>query len=310
MTAFFYYLFIKPASMLPFRVLYIISDILYLVVYHLIGYRKEVVTANLTNSFPGKSEEEIKQIRKQFFHHLCDLIVESLKLFSMPEKESFKRIGLVNGDVPDSFFEQGKDLIVVAGHYSNWEYAVITQPFIKHRIAAAYFPLSNKFFDKKIKSSRSRFGVRLVPTHEIKTYIEGRHDIPTMTLLMADQSPRPESPAYWTWFLNQETGVYTGAERYAKKHNMPVIYAGVRKLRRGYYELYYEHLIDNPMETKEGEITDAYIRRLERQIQKQPEFWLWSHKRWKRKKPDGLIVPGIFYPKKEDTPQEDFSSTN
>ena len=304
MTPFLYYFLIWPVSKLPFPVLYFFSDVLYVVIYKLIGYRKEVVTTNLRNSFPEKPEKWIIDIREKFYHHLCDLILESFKLFTIPEKEALEHMTVTNGDVPDSFFEKGRDLIVVAGHYSNWEYAVITHSFIKHRITAAYAPIKNKFFENKMKKSRSRFGVYLFPNNKMMEYFEINHKAPVLTTFIADQSPRDHVQSYWTTFLNQETGVLMGAERFSKQYNISVIFAGIHRLRRGYYELYYERLIDEPSKTCEGEITEAYIRRLEQQIMEQPENWLWSHKRWKRKKPAGLKIPGIYKPDKSPKLQD------
>ena len=291
MSALLYYLIIKPLSLLPFWVLYLISDFLYLVLYKIFGYRVGVVTTNLTNSFPDKSPKEITDIRNKFYHHLCDLIVESIKLFSISEKEVRKRIKFVNPEVTNAYFEKGQSLMIVGGHCGNWEYTVVGGLFVSHQIVALYSTLSNKFFEKKMKESRSRFGISLLSTKDAKAFFEAGLETPSMMIFGSDQSPSSSSKAYWTRFLNQDTAVLYGLEKYAKQYNFPVFYAAIRKVKRGYYEFSFELVEENPASTSYGEISEKHVRMLENQILEQPEYWLWTHKRWKREKPKDVVIP-------------------
>jgi KDO2-lipid IV(A) lauroyltransferase len=291
MSALLYYLVLKPLSLLPFWVLYRISDFLYLILYKILGYRVKVVTTNLKNSFPEKSSEEIADIRNKFYHHLCDIIVESIKLFSISEKEVKKRIRFVNPEVTNAYFEKGQSLMIVGGHCNNWEYSVTGGLYVSHEMVAIYSPLSNNFFEKKMNESRSRFGIRLLKTKDAKTFFETGPETPSMMIFGSDQSPSSSSKAYWTRFLNQDTAVSYGLEKYAKQLNYPVIFTEISKVKRGYYEFSFELIEDNPSKTSYGEISEKHVRRLEKQIIETPEYWLWSHKRWKREKPDNVVIP-------------------
>lgn len=278
-----YYLIILPLSYLPFRVLYILSDIMYLMLYRLVGYRKKVVHNNLINSFPEKSAGEILKIESDFYRHLCDLIVESLKTFTISEKESQKRLTVRNPEVTDRFFNEGKSIVGVGGHNGNWElYAVVCAKQIKHRVVALYTPLNNKFFDKVLRESRSRFGLNMIPTSSAKEALpKDMSGQPAMVIFGMDQCPRKTQKAYWMNFLNQETAVQFGAEKYARDHNLPVVFGNIHKIKRGYYEVEYFVVCEDPAKMETGEITESFTRMLERIIIEKPQYWLWSHKRWK-----------------------------
>ena len=291
MSALLYYLVLKPISLLPFWILYRISDFLYIILYKIIGYRVGVVNTNLTNSFPEKSPEEIKDIRNKFYHHLCDLIVESIKLFSISEKEVKKRIIFVNPEVTDAYFDKGQSIMIVGGHCNNWEYTVVGGLYVSHEMVALYSPLSNNFFEKKMKESRSRFGITLLSTRDAKAFFKDPPENPVMMIFGSDQSPSSSTNAYWTRFLNQDTAVLYGLEKYAKRLNYPVFYAEIRKVKRGCYEFSFELIEENPASTTYGEISEIHVRRLEKQILENPEYWLWTHKRWKREKPDDVVIP-------------------
>ena len=291
MSALLYYLIIKPISFLPFWILYLLSDFFYLIIYKFFGYRTSVVTTNLTNSFPNKTPDEIREIQDKFFHHLCDLIVESIKLFSITEKEANKRLTVKNPELPNALFDKGMHVNTASGHYGNWEYiATIANLKIAHLVAGLYTPLSNRFFERKMKESRGKYGILLIPTSEVKSYNENQPETPTMMFYGTDQSPKSSTKAYWMRFLNQDTAVAFGIENYSKKFNYPVLYCGVNKIKRGYYEMFFKLISDKPRETKYGEITEKHVRLLEEQIIENPEYWLWTHKRWKREKPDGVIL--------------------
>ena len=291
MSALLYYLILKPISLLPFWVLYGFSDFLYLFIYKIFGYRTSVVKTNLTNSFPDKSPKEIKEIQDKFYHHLCDLIVESIKLFSISKKEAEKRLVFTNPELTDAYFEKGQNLNVIGAHYGNWEYiATIANLNVLHQLAGIYTPLTNKFFENKMIQSRSKYGMLLIPTSEVKEFYKNQPTIPTMMIYGSDQSPRSSKKSYWTRFLNQDTAVSYGAEKYSKEFNYPLFYGAIKKVKRGFYEVTLKLIEDKPQQTQPGEMTEKHVRILENQILEQPEHWLWTHKRWKREKPDDVII--------------------
>ena len=277
-----------PVSYLPFRVLYWFSDFLYIICYHIIGYRKEVVRNNLKNSFPNLSESEIITIEKKFYHHFTDFLVESAKSFTISKKQIIKRCSIVNPELPNAYYEKGQSLMILCGHYNNWEYyAVGLQEQMKHKTLAAYHPLKNKFFDKIIKNYRQRFGMKMLSMREIPRYFaEQNCTEPTMAIMVNDQSPLEPKKAYWNTFLNQDTGWMRGTERIAAKHNQSLLFGCIRKVKRGFYEVTFYPITDEPNKVDEGYILDKHTQYLEMVISEHPEFWLWSHKRWKHKRPN------------------------
>ena len=279
-----YYVILKPLSWLPLKLLYVLSDFFYLVLYKGFKYRQKVVRNNLVNSFPGKSIEEIIKIEQKFYSHFCDLIVESIRLFSISEKELGQRCKILNPEILDQFYDRGKSLIIVAGHYNNWEMtAAIMGTQVKHQMIGIYTPMSNKFFDRKFLKSRERFGLKMVANKLVKEGFEDNKERLTATLFATDQSPTHSKRVHWTSFLNQFTAVFLGAERFAREYDFPVLYGHVNKIRRGYYETEVVVLENDPIQTPEGEITEMHTSRLEKQIKGTPQYWLWTHKRWKRK---------------------------
>lgn len=240
---------------------------------------------NLTNSFPDKSEQEIKKICKAFYSHLCDIIVESVKLFSITKSQISKRFIVNNPEILKPYFDANQDVLIVGGHYNNWEMlaAGIDQQ-VPHDTTGLYSKLSNPFFDKKMKESRSAFGLRMVTTKDSFAYFKETHTTPRLTIFGADQSPTYSKSVHWTTFLSQDTAVALGTERFAKKYNLPVVYGSIHKVKRGHYSLDISKLTDTPIDTADGEITEMHTRKLEEQILNKPEYWLWTHKRWKRKR--------------------------
>lgn len=285
MSRLLYYLAIKPLSLLPLRALYILSDFIFFVIYYVMGYRRSVVNKNLKNSFPEKTTKEIKAIQKEFFIHLCDLIVENVKLFSISRNEIQARFKIDNTEIFERYFKQGRSIILVGGHYNNWEIAAKGfDLYTAHQSIGIYSPLSSKFFDKKWGQSRTEFGVEIIPKRQVpKSFVINKNKL-TMTIFGADQSPTYSKQVYWTNFLNQETAVHIGTEIFAVKYNYPVVFISINKVKRGYYEGVLEVLEENPAGSKQGEITELHTKCLEKLILKKPQYWLWSHKRWKRKK--------------------------
>ncbi len=285
MSRLLYYLVIKPLSLLPLRILYFLSDFIFFLIYYVVGYRKSVVNKNLINSFPDKNQEEIEAIQKEFFKHLCDLIVENIKVFSMSLEEIKKRFKIVNTDLLEKYYSQNQSIILVGGHYNNYEIAAISfDIYSPHQAIGIYSPLSDKFFDKIFAQSRTRFGVEIITKGLVpRSFILNKNKL-TMTIFGADQSPTYSKKVHWMNFLNQETAVHIGTEIFAVKYNYPVVFIKINKIKRGYYEGEYELLEENPAQTKKGEITELHTKYLEKMIMEKPQYWLWSHKRWKRKK--------------------------
>ena len=279
-----YYIFILPISLLPYSILYFFSDILYFMIYNIIKYRKNVVYTNLKNSFPEKSTKEVKEIMRKFYHHFCDVIVESCKGFTISEKELSKRVNIKNPELSNFYAKNDQNIIFIAGHYNNWEICAQACPiYSKHKCIGIYKPLKEKFLNDKINLSRSKYGLRLISMLQVKKYFK-EENYPKAIIFSTDQNPASVKNAYWLDFLNQDTAVLFGAEKYAVEYNCPVIYASINKVKRGFYEVEYSLVTDNPKEEKYGYITKDFTKRLENDIINQPQYWLWSHKRWKHKR--------------------------
>jgi KDO2-lipid IV(A) lauroyltransferase len=287
-NALLYYLVIIPVSLLPFPLLYALSDGLYILFYYMLGYRKKVVLQNIRNSFPDKTEKEHIEICKKFYRHFCDLVVESLKTFTISEKEVLKRVIFTNPEVIDKYFDQKRSVIIAGGHYNNWElFAVAVDALIKHKTVGIYKPLSNKYFDGKMRGTRSKYGLEMISTKEVKPFFDTHINVLTATIFGIDQSPSNPNNAYWMKFLNQDTGVLFGSEKFAKEYNYPVVYGRINKLKRGHYSLDFTVVTDTPTETAYGEITEKITLLLEKDIEAIPQYWLWTHRRWKHKRPEG-----------------------
>lgn len=287
-SPFIYYVLVIPISHLPFSVLYFVSNIVYLFTYYVIGYRKKVVRENLTNSFPHLSEPELLVIEKKFYKHFADFLVESAKSVSISDKAIKERCALINPEILHKYYEDNKSVIVLCGHYNNWEYyAVGIAQQMKHNTIAAYKPLKNKFFDTVILKSRQRFGMKMMSMREIPRYFASSEQCqPTLSIMVNDQSPGNPKTAYWNTFLNQETGWMKGAEKLAAKYNQAVLFGCIRKKKRGFYEVTFYPISDDVKNEAEGFVLDKHAEYLEMVINEHPEYWLWSHKRWKHKNPN------------------------
>ncbi len=284
-----YYLFLKPLSLLPLPVLFRFSDVLYVVLYHLLGWRKKVVYGNMSRSFPEKSEQEIRRLMRAFYRHLCDVMVESIRMFSMSKEELIRRCRVKNPELFEKYAAEGRNIVIAAGHYNNWEMAGVgCGPQVAHDDLALYKPLSDPFMDARLRASRGRFGLELIPTKSARRAFEDYTDRLTAILFGADQSPSNPKRAYWTTFLNQDTAVMYGTEKYAREYNYVVVFGHTVKLRRGYYTLEFSTLTEHPQETAPGEISEMHTRALEKIIIENPQYWLWTHKRWKHKRPENM----------------------
>jgi Kdo2-lipid IVA lauroyltransferase/acyltransferase len=290
MSAIAYYLFYGInwiLTLLPLRILYIFSDLIYIILYYFPSYRRKVVFTNLRNSFPEKSNEELKLIEKKFYKHLADLFIETFKLVHMSEKEQKKRFTYTNIEVIDKLRDEKRDIIAVLGHYNNWEWPTLLPYFLKYKIVIIYKPLQNKYFNGFINQQRSKNGIVLTPMSQIIREIINykKNNINTLSVFLSDQTPVKSDIKYWTTFLNQDTPVYLGAEKIASKYDMAVVYFHIQKIKRGHYNLNIELLFDHTAGLPEYAITEAHTKRLEDIIKEKPEYWLWSHRRWKHKRP-------------------------
>ncbi len=291
MTGAIYYLslpLIYFISWLPFTVLYWLSDFFYFLVYKVLKYRVGVVHENLKNSFPEKSEEEIKAIQDGFYSYFCDLLLETLKTLTIKPKTVLKRVEQGDMSAFDSFYKKGQSVIIVMGHLGNWELAGARfSQGPEHQLYVIYHPLSNKYFDKLVYHMRTRLGNKLYPMQDaFRGMVRDRNEV-TATAFIADQTPAPKG-AYWSTFLNQETPIFVGTSKIAKKLGYPVIYISVDRVKRGYYKLNSELLIEDPKALEEDAITEIHTRKLEEDIKRKPELWLWSHRRWKHKNPNKI----------------------
>ena len=280
-----YYLILKPLSLFPLPILYWFSDIAYFFVYRIFGYRKEVIFENLANAFPDKSAAERKEIAGKFYHFITDLMIEILWCFSLSEKRIRHRFKVINPELLDDFYDAGKSVVLVLGHYSSWEMVLSSlNLFVKHRVSTIYIPLTNKGLDRMFYKMRTVFSAKMIAKKDFRESFAEHDDELRAIIFGADQSPAVSKNIYWTQFLNQDTAVAFGVEKYARKYDMPVVYSRLRREMRGYYSLEFETISAEPMATAEGEISEQHVRLLEQEIIYQPEFWLWSHKRWKKKR--------------------------
>jgi KDO2-lipid IV(A) lauroyltransferase len=281
--------FLKIFGLIPFWLMYFLADIFYIAGYYLIGYRKKTVLLNLKNSFPEKSEDEIKQISKAFYRHLSDLIFETIKAFQASEETLKKRFHYKNPEVLDELYHQGKSVALLSGHYGNWEWTIALPKVIQHHVNTIYRSIENRPFDDYMKETRSRFGMFLIPAIvSFRTLLElEKNGKLSATYFLTDQTALKDTN-YWMMFLNQEAPVFPGPEKIASRLKQAVVFMDIQKVRRGYYEVEFTKLFDDASQTKEFEVTKAHVKFLEEIIRKRPELWLWSHKRWKHKRPENI----------------------
>lgn len=285
-------LLVKGISKLPFPLLYALSDLLNFILFKILGYRKTVIRENLINSFPEKSAAEIDNIMTTFCGYLCDLILEGIKTYSISAKDLEDRVRFNNLDVIKNWYKKDQDIIMIMGHYGNWEYGASRFGMVKdaHELLVVYKPLTNKPFDEFMRKARTRFGNITVPMRETYKMIEELKlkNERFAVGLIGDQAPSPQK-GYWMEFLNQDTPVFLGCEKIAKEHNFPLVYILINRTKRGFYEITFHDICTDPKNTRNGEITELQTKLLEQAIKLEPEIWVWSHKRWKhRKRPTNL----------------------
>jgi KDO2-lipid IV(A) lauroyltransferase len=292
MSTIIYYLtlpFLYLISHLPFKVLYLLSDLFYLLIYKLFGYRKKVVTENLENAFPEKSAAEIEKICSDFYRFLCDLSLETIKTLSISPSALKKHFKYDDMSVFEHYYKKKQSVIMVMGHLGSWEMggAYFSQLPL-HQLYVIYHPLANKRFDRLLYRMRTRSGTKLYAMKDtFRGMIKNRKEV-TATAFISDQTPSPDN-AHWMTFLNRDTAVFKGTEIIARKLDYPVIYLSVIREKRGQYSLHSELLAEHPKQLSENELTELHTQRLEQDIINHPETWLWSHRRWKHKRPEKQV---------------------
>ena len=266
---FLLYPLILLISYSPFWLLYKISDGFFILVYYVFGYRKSVVLTNLKNAFPDRSDKEIKEISQNFYRYLCDLIVESLKTITWNEQQVQSRVTMHGVEMLNELYDRGKSIVIVMGHLGNWEWAGPGFSLnCKHQLYVVYFPLTNPYFEKIFSRARTKFSTKIVPKSNTLRSMVANRKIISATALIADQAPNPIHSALWIEFLNQETAVFAGPEKIAKKLDYPVVYMQVERVKRGYYEVHPTVLAEYPKETSDTEITQKFNKILEAGIHK------------------------------------------
>ena len=294
MSTLFYYLFLPVLyllSYLPFKLLYLLSDLLYLLIYKVVGYRKKVVTENLEKSFPDKSADEIKKLRDDFYHYLCDLSLETLKTLTISPSALKKRFSHGDLSAIERFYRQEQSVIIVMGHLGSWELGgQYFSQLALHQLYVIYHPLTNPNYEKLLYRMRTRLGPKLYAMKtSFRGMIKNRKEL-TATAFIADQTPTTGN-GHWMTFMNQDTAIFKGTETIAQKLDYPVIYVSVIREQRGQFRLETELLVEHPQQLAENELTELHTRRLEQDIKNYPETWLWSHRRWKHEKPVEQVKP-------------------
>ncbi|MGB3799357.1 MAG: lysophospholipid acyltransferase family protein [Lewinella sp.] len=290
MAYFLYYLVFLPLSYLPWPVIYALATALEWLNWHVIGYRKSVVTDNIRRSFPAYGDGEVTQLARNYYAFFFDSVAESIKLFSMSEGAAVRRCTVVNPEIVDHLREAGRSFIAYGAHFSNWEIAALSfQPqFAGFQVMGIYSPLKNDVLDKLFRKNRGRTGTQLVSRRVVQEYYDMHDGTPTVEFFVADQSPSNVlwEKLHWTTFLDRTTAFLAGPERFAFRYDRPVYYMNLRRQGRGHYTAKLIPITDDPRATEPGFITEAFARRLEHEIRSNPATWLWSHRRWKRSVPE------------------------
>ncbi len=303
------YHFFRTLSLLPLGVLYVLSDFEYLMVYRLVGYRRKIVRSNLTTSFPDKSEAEIREIERAFYHWFCDYFFEAVKLLTISDAELRRRFQVYGSEEVETRFQRGQNVAAILGHYCNWEWlSCVGINLPPERITGLiYHPLYNKAFDYLFRRIRSheKNGVP-IPKNEILRYLVDykRKGIMSIFGYISDQGPKWENIHLWLPFLRHDTPVFTGGEKIMRKMNDAVFYVEMARPRRGYYTATYRLITDDPATLPEHEVTRRFFKMLEDTIRRDPRYYLWTHNRWKRTHEEFErrfeVVNGKVIPKKEN----------
>jgi len=280
------YPFLWIVSILPFRLFYWLSDAVCFIVYNIVGYRKKIVRANLALALPHLSPEERLVIEKKSYHHLCDMFMEMIKTMTISSEEMNKRFVITNLEVIKEYEKKGKSIVLLASHYASWEWLITLNDKTSFHGIGVYKKIANKYFDKLIRDIRSKYDAELVVTRETIPLIakNQKEGILCIYGLASDQSPKFDRIFHWDTFMGVEVPVHTGAEMIAKKYDLSVVFVKVKKVKRGYYEATFVPITDNPKSIPDFEITHTFIQEVEKQILEAPEYYFWTHKRWKHRR--------------------------
>jgi Kdo2-lipid IVA lauroyltransferase/acyltransferase len=272
-------------TLLPLNILYLFTYLIFPILYYFPSYRRKDVATNLRNAFPEKNRDELKSIEKKFYKHLADIMIETLKLEHMSARSMKKRFIITNPEIISRIKNEGRDIVAICGHYNNWEWMTSFPLFTDINCVSIYKPLEDTMFDRFMNGLRVKYGMDLTPmSNVVRSIITNRNKgIPTLYAFIADQTPAKGDIKYRTRFLNQETPVFLGAEKIAAKYDMAVVFFKNQKIKRGHYHLTLELLFDHTRGLPEYAVTEAHVRKLEELITEKPEFWIWSHRRWKYK---------------------------
>ena len=270
-------------SRLPFNLIYLLSDVLYLIIYKVLRYRKSLVCSNLKLAFPEMKDEEYIRIEKMFYQHLCDVFLEIIKSMGMSRNQMLKRFKIKNVDVLTQFEKENRSAFIICGHYASWEWMMSLGYHMKHLGFGIYRPIKNPYFNRLIKEIRSKHDAYMIPQKSASDIIRKKEENNELGVygFASDQSPRPTSKSYWRTFMGIEVPVFNGAERLARELNIPVVFGRIKRLKRGYYELEFKLISDQSKNTSENQITDLFTGWLEEQIKEDPSQYLWTHKRFK-----------------------------
>ena len=275
-------------SILPFRLLYIFSDGIYFLVYRIIGYRKKVVRRNIALALPHLSEKERVEIEKKFYSHMCDMFLEMIKTMNITQKEIDERFKFSNLETYQELEKKGKSIALMCAHYASYEWVLSMNKHISFKGYGIYKQIANKYFDKLVRSIRSKFKAYLITTKQTKSTIESntKDGILGVYGFASDQTPRWSKLLHWHHFMGIQTPIHTGAESLAKQYDMNVIFLRTKKIKRGHYEASFEVMTEDVQSIPNYKLSEDFMAKVEQQIYEQPEFYLWTHKRWKHKKKD------------------------
>lgn len=279
------YPFLWVISKLPFRLLYMFSDLVFFILFYLIRYRRKTVRKNLKIALPNLSDSEHSRIEKEFYRHMCDMFLEMIKTLGITESEMRKRFTFTNIEVIHEFEKKGKSIILMCAHYASWEWMIIIGKLINIKGFGIYKKIKNPYFDKLVRDIRSKFDATLIDTKStVKQVTENqKNGVQGIYAFISDQTPRPQKTHYWESFMGKVVPIHTGGEMLAKKLDMNVIYLKVEKLKRGHYQGTFIPLAENVREIPDYEITHDFLKEVEKQIHQKPEYYFWTHKRWKHK---------------------------
>lgn len=285
---FLFRIFVFIIGLIPFSLIYRISDVLYFLILKPFPYRNRIIKKNISLSFPHYTAEQVQAVQNQFYRYLLDLFLESIKVMSMSKEEILERMVVEDDRVLVELFKEKKNVVVVLGHYANFEYLgrILSHVDHEYKSCISYQPIKNKYLNDFLFKNRTRFGSDLISVKEVKEmFARQKSDQPVATFFIMDQVPgAPHQSAHWMEFLNQDTPVINGPEKFAERFNQAVVYLEISVKSRGYYSLKYQKISDNASEENANFVTEQQMRFLEKSIIAHPAYWLWSHNRWKHKR--------------------------